>query len=647
MKRLIIAVIAVLLTCAASADVLTAVANGADQQFSITATATTGAWSLQAISRVGDATGTPGDPYVYVIPFQLPALTGGSIGTVSLNAYIESTASFSANMTYIDVVAVRVSDSPTVQTNDAFMTGGTVIGDNVQLANKTVTNVPAAVSYPLQASYFQSIYDNDPSAAGKYVILLLRTDGVDPYPSNSYLTYTTQDGVTEANRPVLQIVTGTVAPTANFNVSPVSGWAPLNVAFTDTSTGTITNRFWDFGDGTTTNTTLESFVHTYASAGTYSVALTVSGPVGSDTSTKADLITAVAPEPPVASFSAVPTSGRSPMTVTFTDTSTGMITNRYWDFGDGSTTNVAAASIAHIYTSTGTFSVAMTVSGLAGIDTQTKSDLIAVGAPLPAGTLKVLANAADTVLRGTSASDAVITWTGSPTARTGGEALPIVNRYVIPFQLPDLAGRAITDVELNAFLISSYLYGDLNVFVDVYAGRVDTNSTVLATDWDLSVKVGENLAEISKFETVGATKSLMLDAAYFQDIYANDPDAAGKYVFLVISPESGLANSSAYNTWATADEPVSAKRPLLNIFTEAGGGIVDPPAPFHVTSGRLGADTYVLNWTTETGYLYSVWYSTNLLSGFLPLATDLPDSVTRLTNTTSVSPVFYKIEAHW
>ena len=50
------------------------------------------------------------------------------------------------------------------------------------------------------------------------------------------------------------------APTASFTASPTSGTAPLNVQFTDTSTGAPTSWAWDFGDGGTS--TSQSPSHT-------------------------------------------------------------------------------------------------------------------------------------------------------------------------------------------------------------------------------------------------------------------------------------------------------------------------------------------------------------------------------------------------
>ena len=84
-------------------------------------------------------------------------------------------------------------------------------------------------------------------------------------------------------------------PVADFTGSPTAGPAPLMVTFNDNSTGgTISNWFWDFGDFSTTNVTTNSIVHTYA-AGTYGVMLVVTGPGGVSTNTKASYITAWTP----------------------------------------------------------------------------------------------------------------------------------------------------------------------------------------------------------------------------------------------------------------------------------------------------------------------------------------------------------------
>ncbi len=85
---------------------------------------------------------------------------------------------------------------------------------------------------------------------------------------------------------------GITPPVASFFGAPTTGSEPLNVTFTDTSTGTITNRFWSFGDGATTNVTTNVVSHVYT-AGVYSVTLIVGGPAGASTNTQFNYITAL------------------------------------------------------------------------------------------------------------------------------------------------------------------------------------------------------------------------------------------------------------------------------------------------------------------------------------------------------------------
>ena len=62
-------------------------------------------------------------------------------------------------------------------------------------------------------------------------------------------------------------------PTASFTASATSGAAPLEVGFTDRSTGAPTHWAWDFGDHRTSGRT--RIAHTFARPGTYPVKLTV------------------------------------------------------------------------------------------------------------------------------------------------------------------------------------------------------------------------------------------------------------------------------------------------------------------------------------------------------------------------------------
>ena len=84
--------------------------------------------------------------------------------------------------------------------------------------------------------------------------------------------------------------TGIALPTASFTANPTSGSVPLPVTFTDTSTGTITNRVWSFGDGTTNSITTNVVAHTYNTASTNTVTLTVFGPAGTSSATRNNYI---------------------------------------------------------------------------------------------------------------------------------------------------------------------------------------------------------------------------------------------------------------------------------------------------------------------------------------------------------------------
>ena len=64
-----------------------------------------------------------------------------------------------------------------------------------------------------------------------------------------------------------------IMPVANFTASPTKGTAPLNVQFTDNSSGDPSRYNYDFGDGV--NMTGPDPIHTYRYPGNYTVTLTV------------------------------------------------------------------------------------------------------------------------------------------------------------------------------------------------------------------------------------------------------------------------------------------------------------------------------------------------------------------------------------
>jgi len=114
------------------------------------------------------------------------------------------------------------------------------------------------------------------NAAGTYTVSLTATNacGNDTQTRSNYITVTC------------------TAPVASFVGGPTSGDAPLTVNFTDQSTS-ATSWSWTFGDGGTS--TAQNPSHTYTSAGTYSVGLTVTNSCGSDSYTRTNYITVTEP----------------------------------------------------------------------------------------------------------------------------------------------------------------------------------------------------------------------------------------------------------------------------------------------------------------------------------------------------------------
>lgn len=172
-------------------------------------------------------------------------------------------------------------------------------------------------------------------------------------------------------------------PIAFASATPTSGRAPFNVSFSsagsyDVEGGAITYA-WNFGDGSSSG--LASPTHTFTTAGTYIVKLTVydqSNVASAETNDSKVTITVAEPNPnvlPVAVATASPTSGIGPLNVSFTGINSydpdGTIVSYSWDFGDGSSLSTSP-NPTHIYNTVDTFTATLTVTdNSGGTDTAT------------------------------------------------------------------------------------------------------------------------------------------------------------------------------------------------------------------------------------------------------------------------------------
>jgi hypothetical protein len=92
---------------------------------------------------------------------------------------------------------------------------------------------------------------------------------------------------------IFEIVPPPTAPIADFSSDFTGGDAPLTIQFTDLSANNPTSWTWDFGDASASSE--KNPLHVYATAGTYTVSLSVGNAAGNDTKTIPNYITVTTP----------------------------------------------------------------------------------------------------------------------------------------------------------------------------------------------------------------------------------------------------------------------------------------------------------------------------------------------------------------
>jgi PKD repeat protein len=151
-------------------------------------------------------------------------------------------------------------------------------------------------------------------------------------------------------------------PVASFSHGMAAGTPGLAVQFQDTSSGSITSRSWNFGNGQ--SSTEASPLVVFADPGLYTVSLTVEGSRGTSTMTQANLVQVDVV--PTAGFACSVTTEFAPVTTTCMNSGTapGLTTSYHWDFGDGTTSNLENPT--HTYSTPGDYSVTQTITTAAG-----------------------------------------------------------------------------------------------------------------------------------------------------------------------------------------------------------------------------------------------------------------------------------------
>ncbi|HEX8460335.1 MAG TPA: PKD domain-containing protein, partial [Segetibacter sp.] len=252
------------------------------------------------------------------------------------------------------------------------------------LANFTITN-PAGCA-PLSTSFTNTT--TGASAAATYFWDLGNGNtSVLKSPGGTYRdekTYTVILTVTDGGQTSTksQQVIVYKKPTFDFSVDKTIGCFPLTVGFTSTATagdGTITNYFWDFGDGVSSRVQTPQTSHTYSFVQKSPVSLTITNSFGCfNTVQKTDLVEVLTETK--ASFTAIkPVVCNVSDPVQFNNTSVGPANSTYvWDFGDGQTSTVKNPTVT--YTQKGIYTVKLTINSPAGgcSDSYTRTSYINV-----------------------------------------------------------------------------------------------------------------------------------------------------------------------------------------------------------------------------------------------------------------------------
>ncbi|MCP4288420.1 MAG: PKD domain-containing protein, partial [Gammaproteobacteria bacterium] len=163
-------------------------------------------------------------------------------------------------------------------------------------------------------------------------------------------------------------------PTADFGFSCINLECDFNGENSSDSNGSIAAWSWNFGDGATAATEKPS--HTYASAGTYNVILSVTDDDALTASVSKSVIVSAPNSPPTADFEFSCTNLECNFNGENSSDSDGSIAAWSWNFGDSTTATTENSS--HIYANAGTYSVALTVTDNDGEKSATTTQNVTV-----------------------------------------------------------------------------------------------------------------------------------------------------------------------------------------------------------------------------------------------------------------------------
>ncbi len=322
------------------------------------------------------------------------------------------------------------------------------------------------------------------------------------------------------------------------------------ITFNDTSTtisGNITSWLWNFGDGNPANTSTNPS-HTYSSAGTYMVKLTITTDNGcTDSITKTTVVHPL----PSANYSAANVCDNN--SVIFNDSSsiqnTDTIVSWKWDFGDGSLFNLNQNS-SYLYAVSGSYlAELLVVSNFGCADSITKT-IIIFPQPVSEFTSTSVCNGSQTQF-----TDASTTSSGSINAWSWdfGNGGPL-NTSSSPSYIYTSAGnKTVTLIVTNNFGCTDTVVKSAIVYYNPVAGFTHSNVCYSDTMYFTNTSTIDNSTAIANyiwsFGDFGPTSNLQNPSHYY---------TPGNYIVTLVTTSTDGCSSAATVPVSAFDAPSSA-----------------------------------------------------------------------------------------
>lgn len=375
---------------------VTAIAAGYYHSMALKADGTVWSWGSNASGAIGDGTYTqrktpvqvPGLSEVVAIAagnYHCMALKAdGSVWTWGGNASGQIGNGTTTNRTspyQVPGLAGIAAIAAGWEYSVALLTDGTVRawGNNGfgQLGDGTFTSRTS----PVQVSGFS---EGVGITAGSYHTIASKGDGtLWAWGYNFYGGL--GDGTVSMSKTPVAVKFDVVGPTTTASPSGGTYDAVQTVTLSANETATVYYTL----DGSTPTTSSPVYTAPLVISSTTTLKFFARDTAGNSESTKVELYAIR----PVADFAASATTGNAPLTVTFTDLSTGYPTWWLWDFGDSSTSTLQ--SPGHTYSTPGSYTVSLTVTNGQGSSTKTRSSYITANDPGPELIQPLYDNAAD------------------------------------------------------------------------------------------------------------------------------------------------------------------------------------------------------------------------------------------------------------